>query len=70
MNSEIIETYWNVNEVNPLEKGGIQLEIIETYWNVKFCILFIHADLDNEIIETYWNVNRGGESMAALTKLK
>ena len=34
MNSEIIETYWNVNEVNPLEKGGIQLEIIETYWNV------------------------------------
>ena len=52
------------------EKERRQAEIIETYWNVKFCILFIHADLDNEIIETYWNVNRGGESMAALTKLK
>ena len=35
--SEIIETYWNVNE--ELEKlyPPVETEIIETYWNILKC---------------------------------
>ena len=32
--SEIIETYWNVNDVSQIEEKLQITEIIETYWNV------------------------------------
>ena len=33
--TEIIETYWNVNDEDIRNKeADIELEIIETYWNV------------------------------------
>ena len=34
---EIIETYWNVNEVAEEPAQEEQPEIIETYWNVNHC---------------------------------
>ena len=54
--SEIIETYWNVNE--ELEKlyPPVETEIIETYWNVNLGNKIRDGIVETEIIETYWNI--------------
>ena len=57
MSPEIIETYWNVNEVFKHRCSRSDQEIIETYWNVNHIIKFRRFDCRFEIIETYWNVN-------------
>ena len=37
--NEIIETYWNVNDVLLADIVRLIQEIIETYWNVNFICL-------------------------------
>ena len=56
-NTEIIETYWNVNYKIGCCRGGGNWEIIETYWNVNYKMRCLRLSTVKEIIETYWNVN-------------
>ena len=53
----LIETYWNVNDVEVIIFDEFNPVLIETYWNVNKEISV--ADyLDYWVlIETYWNVN-------------
>ena len=55
--SEIIETYWNVNELEEYYVDVPGAEIIETYWNVNHNSWGDDVKESVEIIETYWNVN-------------
>ena len=57
MDGEIIETYWNVNNVFEEDKKLYEHEIIETYWNVNVYGYSMDKSFEEEIIETYWNVN-------------
>ena len=49
MIEEIIETYWNVNEIVEMVNGKTIVEIIETYWNVNYMELYlsIHSVVRN-----------------------
>ena len=67
---EIIETYWNVNEVTAAIKRPSGPEIIETYWNVNLSQIYINYLDDAEIIETYWNVNFFSNNMLFPVKMK
>ncbi len=56
--NEIIETYWNVNDVLLADIVRLIQEIIETYWNVNSDTAVKFVEFLEEIIETYWNVNK------------
>ena len=55
--TEIIETYWNVNDASVIASMSLTSEIIERYWNVNLVGSDDKYRASLEIIETYWNVN-------------
>ena len=54
---ELIDTLWNVNLCNAIEKADDTLELIDTLWNVNEIIVPIAYIRHLELIDTLWNVN-------------
>ena len=58
LNSELIETLWNVNFTEAVTYVAALSELIETLWNVNM-VGTLSPDMGHtELIETLWNVNR------------
>ena len=54
---ELIDTQWDVNEID----GGLglcpNLELIDTQWDVNYLIGDGTGFVDDELIDTQWDVN-------------
>ena len=63
---ELIDTCWNVNLYNSINKEAVIWELIDTCWNVNLAATIIHKPLKLELIDTCWNVNSVCIAQAAL----
>ena len=54
---ELIETLWNVNDMEAILKELQKIELIETLWNVNSLSIYFMKLVATELIETLWNVN-------------
>ena len=55
--SELIDTLWNVNLKKEIGKLKEDLELIDTLWNVNDNQRYWHDGQQIELIDTLWNVN-------------
>ena len=53
----LIETLWNVNQVQNIRSNLLVSVLIETLWNVNTLHLTKRGEWKDVLIETLWNVN-------------
>ena len=57
LQTELIDTLWNVNFIKALLRSTSDLELIDTLWNVNFSTTELNSFCYIELIDTLWNVN-------------
>ena len=53
----LIDTWWNVNQYNPLSRVICLFVLIDTWWNVNAVVVMYRTLFFIVLIDTWWNVN-------------
>ena len=65
----LIETYWNVKEVDKILEPYAEKVLIETYWNVKSDEKLTFRQVIAVLIETYWNVKYAAAPVSSISDM-
>ena len=57
LDTELIDTQWDVNELVRGDFTAASEELIDTQWDVNFYHFCDFNDFDSELIDTQWDVN-------------